>query len=367
MMADAVCNLHTGLQGHGKTLLTIAHVEALRKRTGREVYYSGIRGLKLDWKEFGGPSKDPEKPWWTDPSEWFKLPTGAIIVIDEAQRLFRPRGNGSAVPDYEQGLEVLRHNGHTLFLITQDPTLLSANVRKLSGVHRHFMRKFGSKWCTVHEWAGVRDNVAKSRKDSVSTQLVYPKEFYDKYTSAEVHTVKFGMPLKVWLALLVPLVIGVLAWYVFWGRAMLRQPAPPVAGAAQPLGGVSSPQEAGLAGGGALSVARGKARPPQTPEALYASFQPRIPGLPHTAPRYDELTAPVRAPVVVGCWRTESGNEGWCITQQGTRLQMPAGFMVSFIERGQFVDFDPGPSLHEVRERSARMGTGDGRGPQSGG
>lgn len=348
MMADAVCNLHTGLQGHGKTLLTIQHVEALRLASNRQVFYSGIRGLKLDWTEFGAPSKDAEKPWWTDASEWFKLPTGSIIVIDEAQRLFRPRANGSQVPEYEAALETLRHNGHTLFLITQHPSLISTNTRRLCGVHRHFMRKLGSSWCTIHEWAGVRDNVDKTRKDSLQSQVIYPKQLYDKYQSSEVHTVKFGIPLKLKLALLLPVGLIGLAWWIFWGRGMrepVKDPAAVSAPGAQP--GTAHPP------GGASSAPK-RYQAPQTPAAYLASLKPRVEGLPHTAPRYDDLTAPVRAPVIVGCWQSVDQVEGWCITQQGSRIKLPPVVMASYIAQGQFVDFAPGPALGD----DPRDGTG---------
>lgn len=355
MMADAVCNLHTGLQGNGKTLMTIAHVEALRISSGRPVFYSGIRGLTLAWTEFGSPSKDPEKPWWTGPEEWHKLPTGAIIVIDEAQRLFRPRANGSAVPDYEAGLEVLRHNGHTLFLITQDPTLLSTAVRKLSGVHRHFMRKFGSHWVTIHEWAGVRETVAKSRKDSISSQHRYPTDFFDKYVSAEKHTVKFGIPWKVVFVLSLPVLIGLGTWAMFF--RVKATVAPPAAAAG------ATAQGPGRAASGSLLPGATRWVAPQTSAALAASMKPRIAGLPFTAPRYDELSAPVRIPVIVGCVviGDKDPKEGWCVTQQGTRVVPPMHVMVSFVQSGQFVDYQPGPDLGsdasqaDVKSAGARL------------
>jgi zona occludens toxin len=338
MMADAVCNLHTGYQGHGKTLMTLAHVDALHKSSGRPVFYSGIRDCTLEgWTEFGGPSKDPARPWMTDASEWFKLPPDSIIVIDEAQRLFRPRGNGSITPPWEAALETLRHVGHTLFLITQMPRLLSSHVRALCGVHRHYMRKFGSAWVTCHEWAGVRDNCDKTRKDSISSEHRYPKAYYAAYTSAEKHSVKFGLPLKIKLALLLPVALVALAWWVFWGRHTRAVVVPDAVKASQ-----------AASSDGTASSGR-HYRAPQSAQATLISNKPRIAGLPYTAPRYDELTAPVRVPVIVGCWiQAKDGGEGFCITQQGSRLMLPREFMAQFIERGMFVDFDPGPPLGDA-------------------
>lgn len=344
-MPDAVCNLHTGYQSAGKTLMSLAHVEALRLSSGRKVFYSGIRELTLDWQEFGGASPDPERPWLTDPSEWFKLETGAIIVIDEAQRLFRPRGNGSAVPPYEAALETLRHNGHTLFLITQHPSLISTGTRRLCGVHRHFMRKLNTRWVTVHEWVGVRDNCDKTRKDSISTDTTYPKEFYDKYRSSEEHNVRVRVPLKLLLMALVPLAAIVLFWWMLWGRNMRDAPRP-----TEPGSPVQSSGQQITGSGGGLPGQRVKRH--MTDRDFVIESRPRIEGLPHTAPRYDELTAPVRVPIVVGCWM-QGQTGGYCITQQGSRVSLPRPVMAQFIERGQFVDFEPGPELGAQSDKPA--------------
>jgi hypothetical protein len=322
-------SLTTGTPGAGKSLWTIAHVEALRKETGREVYYSGIKGLTLPWHEFGKPGPAGEEHL-TDATDWHQCPTGAIIVIDEAQRVFRPRGAGTKVPDTIAAFETHRHRGHDIFLVTQNPGLIDSNIRKLTETHRHLMRKFGATLSTVHRWQGVRDNCDKSRKDSIPTQWRFPKEAYGWYKSSEVHTVKFRLPGKLWLALCLPLVIGVLAWYVFWGRAMLRGDTVP----------------ARVTGGG--SVPAGAA--PTLPGAVKAwdvkDFVPRLEGLPHTAPRYDELTKPVRVPTLVGC--IVGTGKSYCITQQGTKVYPPKEVIANIMEHGMFVDWDRGPEPGQI-------------------
>jgi hypothetical protein len=173
-----VINLHTGLPGNGKTLYTLSTVEKRRLSENRAVYYHGINDLKLDWTLMDKPE------------EWYLLPAGAIIVIDECQRLFTPRPNGAPIPKAESMLETHRHNGHDIYLITQDPTLVPSHLRKLVNTHRHMMRKFGSKWVTVHQFEGCRENVGKSRKDSIESQWVDDVSMYGKYKSAEVITQK---------------------------------------------------------------------------------------------------------------------------------------------------------------------------------
>jgi hypothetical protein len=333
--------LTTGTPGAGKTLWTIDHVERRRKAENREVYYYNIKGLTLPWHLL---SLEQVMRWW-------ELPHGSIIVIDEAQDIFPKGSTASKPPEHADRIAKHRHGGFDIYLVTQHPMKLDANVRKDVEEHRHLMRKFGTWWSTVHLWKGSRDNCDKSRKDSISSQWRFPKEVFTWYESAEVHTVKMAVPWKVWAMLgLVVLLLG-LAWYVFWGREILRQP--PAAGSAP---GSTAP---GATAGGSSALSPGQARgmPVQTAQGLAESFKPRVVGLPHTAPRYDALTVPVRAPVVVGCFL--QGKDGWCITQQGSRIVLPYQVMVAFIERGSFVDFEPGPAYGEVVQggKSSRPAT----------
>jgi hypothetical protein len=99
-------NLSTGLPGAGKTLFTIAFVKELADKEKRPVFYSGITDLALDWQEI-------------DAEKWMDAPDGALIVIDECQRIFRPRGSAAKVPEYVSALETHRHKGLDLFLISE--------------------------------------------------------------------------------------------------------------------------------------------------------------------------------------------------------------------------------------------------------
>ena len=311
-------NLHTGLPGNGKTLYTLSTVEKRRIAENRTVYYTGIKELQLDWIQM-------EKP-----AEWYNLPSGSIIVIDECQQLFTPRPNGAPIPKAESELETHRHKGFDIYLITQDPTFIPSHARKLCNVHRHMMRKFGSKWVTVHQWEGVRDNCAKSRKDSIESQWIDDTSMYGKYKSADVITQKFRVPVKLIAAGLLPIAVIGAAYYFYQRR--LTAPAPAVQPAASPA---SSP---------------GTAQPAPAPKRVFdpASFEPRVAGLPFTAPRYDELTAPVRVPAIAGCVWFEKTSRGHCYTQPGTQVFPPVSFIKQFIERGMFEDFERGPAVGEV-------------------
>lgn len=307
----------SGLPGAGKTLWTIVHVEAMRKRENREVFYHGIADLALDWRKL------------EDPLKWFDCPSGAIIVIDEAQNLFPTRGTAQKAPEHVARAATHRHQGHDVFLITQHPGKLDASLRKDIEVHRHIMRKFGSHWATVHQWQGVRENCDKTRKDSVATQWRYPKEAFGLYKSAEVHTHKVRVPAKLWLALLLPvIVVGAFLW-IFRDRS--AETVPP-----------GQQQQTTLT----TAQQRGDPEPrnrPKTVAEYLADQTPRVPGLEHSAPAYDALTTPKMVPVPAACidWPGKGCN---CFTQQGTPYRTSAEICQQIVKSGIFLPFDPSPA-----------------------
>ena len=353
-------HLITGAPGNGKSVRLLYLVEMRRRKENREVYYSGIKDLVLPWHLFG-KEVPGEEPHNTDPSNWYELPHGSIIVIDEAQRLFRPRSFGSQVPPYVAALETHRHKGYDIYLVTQSPMLLDSNVRNLVETHEHLMRKFGARWATVHAWKGVKANCIVSRKDSQESEFVYPKEVYSWFKSAEVHTVKFHLPKKVALFLAMPIVAALAAWFA-WGNVTQVSSAPVLPGQDNKPGA--------LQGSGVGLPGRGAA--PLNAQQYTAQYAPRITGLAHTAPRYDAITKPTTAPVPVGCVLygrdQDKRNEGsFCITQQGTRFYPPLAFIRDFTRKGYFVDFDPSPSAGQGRGGSVASRSENTRGPQSGG
>lgn len=133
---------------------------------------------------------------------------GALLVIDEAQRHFRPRPSGSVVPDHVAALEVHRHQGLDIWLVTQRPGLIDANVRALCG--KHIALRSTPLGRYKYEWPEVGDIESKSSRDTAAkSRYKLPKHVFNLYKSAEVHTAhKHSLPLaaKV-LLLLVPLSI----------------------------------------------------------------------------------------------------------------------------------------------------------------
>lgn len=332
--------LITGLPGNAKTLYTIGYVKAWAERENRPVFYHGIPELTLDWQLI-------------EPTEWAKCPPGSIVVIDEAQKIFRNRSLGAMPPQYVQDLETHRHKGIDLVFITQHPTLIDPAVRKLTQKHRHLVRMFGMEVSTVHTWHSVRDNCDKpvARKDSEKQRWAFDKSIYKLYKSAEVHTVKRSIPLRAKLLVMVPLAVFGAGWFVY---ATLVKPKTDRA--------VDVPVAAAAVSAGAGSPGRMRDRPGRDIDPLqdakeYAFMNtPRIDGLTHTAPKYDEITKPVRAPVPAMCIQrggASSQTTCKCYTQQGTPMDVNLTMCLGFARNGWFQDFDADRDREET-ERSNR-------------
>jgi zona occludens toxin len=292
----------TGLPGHGKTLYTIELVEKLRVETGRPVYYKrkesvddyGIEGLTLDWL----PMPDPQK--------WYELPAGSIIVIDECQRLFVKRSQTSAPPPYVSKLETHRHNGHDLFLITQDAKNIDHHARRLIEVHRHTQRLYGTQKRRIYTWQKCRDPDRKADLAEAQTELgrLNPK-FFGVYKSAEVHTVKRRLPWKWIAAAVVGLVVmpllafRVVSWFTGETRDMTRRAA-------------GQEVESGVPQNGAATDTR-----PPTSSWATERFVPRVASWPWSAPFYDEGTKERNPPRVIGCLSIELPTRTICKCSNG--------------------------------------------------
>src|SRR6185503_2096491 len=69
-----------------------------------------------------------------------------------------------------------------------------------------------------------------------------------------------------------------------------------------------------------------------------AEYRPRVEGLAYTAPVYDDVTKPVRAPYPAACLASKA--RCGCYSDQGTRLDMPEALCRQIVERGFYVAWD---------------------------
>ncbi len=198
--------LITAVPGSGKTLYCIGLIlKAVEE--GRPVY-ANIAGLKI-------PQCHPA------PDDWRDTPEGSLVVYDEAQQphLYPSTAHRGEVKDERlRQMEVHRHTGHDLVFVSQSPSFLHHHIRKLAGEHIHLYRAFGAKIVTKYTWQHTvdspNDRGEQGRADSVPWK--FPKEHFQYYQSATIHTHKFKMPKK--LAALLFFIVAV-AGLVVWNAA----------------------------------------------------------------------------------------------------------------------------------------------------
>lgn len=314
--------LFTGMPGAGKT---VSLVDLLSKLDGtRPIYVDGLEGLTLPHTV-------------VDASNWHnELPDGAILVIDEVQRVWRPRGAGAKVPDAVSALETHRHRGIDIYLTTQAPRLLDSNVRGLVGRHVHIRDTgvLGRHW---YEWPETND--AMLWKSCVTKHRIsLPKKSFDLYKSASIHTVPIrSTPNALYFGALALVAFLVLAYFVY---GIIKRPAaPPVLPAA--LSAVMAP---GLA---LPVVASARDLPPKFIDDRTA-FIPRFSPKPESAPAYDHLRLIEVMPVV----RTGfcQGEICRCFTDQFTDPGISPADCRRFVEHPPFDHYlVKAPPKHEFK------------------
>lgn len=280
--------LLTGVPGSGKTAAAVDMLTSEYK--DRMLYVDGLNGLQLEHVE-------------VDVLNWHKdVPDGAVIVVDEVQRKWRPRGPGAKVPDSVAALETHRHRGIDFLIITQNPRLVDSNVRDLVGRHVH-IRDTGWMGRWWYEWPECSASVAwKACQNKRRYKL--PAHVFKLYTSASIHVKPVRKaPLMLWF-IAAAIVALCVALYVLNGSVSKT------IGDDKKLPALEQSQD--VSGVGAAPGAA-----PGVPKVYdFGEFIPRQSNRPETAPAYDELRKVVVMPVVVGglCIRGECA----CYTQQGT-------------------------------------------------
>jgi len=180
----------TGVPGAGKTLRAVYLIMNALK-AGRRVY--------TDIDGFSHPDV------MLAPVDWRDTPEGSLVVYDEAQRTYPSTGKAGRVDDERiTSLETHRHTGHDLIFITQAPTLIHHHIRKLVGLHIHVHRAAGLKRATLFTWDFNCDNPNDRREQerADTENWFYPKDLFQYYKSATIHTHKFNVPKKIAFALL---------------------------------------------------------------------------------------------------------------------------------------------------------------------
>lgn len=325
--------LITGVPGSGKTSLALDMLVYGDDFKNRPLFVMGVPELKIEHSQV-----PPVEEWTTlraSPEDesillpYFTFPENAVILVDEAQRIYRPRAAASKVPAEVAAFETHRHTGVDFILLTQHPSLIDANVRKLVGRHIHVhisaLKRELCEWPRLGDVDSSTDRGLAARRDYKP-----PKRVFDLYKSAEAHTkIKRTLPKMFYLLIfMIPLAI-LLGWYSM-SRIKSR------------MGPESQTQVQGQIGQGAIPFAgiekqsSGSGAPKTT--AQYIEEQtPRLPGLAHTAPVYDNITQPVDAPVPAGCIISARLKACRCVDQQGNNYHTTQEVCIQIVKNGIFI------------------------------
>ena len=276
--------LITGVPGSGKTLYAVSTlvqdlVNQKLEKDGqpikRRLVVDGIPNLLLDHVPLAPIREDSDTgklasegdsvlnwPDWVQP--------GDVIVIDEVQRYWRPRGMGMKPPEMIKALETHRHKGCDFVIITQNPMLIDQNVRRLVGRHQNIRRLLGFQRATIYDWDACSTTM-NPRTSTAMSYFSYPKSAYALYKSSELHT-KQRQKIPVWMYVPVLAVIGAIAFgpqafavmsNTINGKPMVASSVPPVT-ASKPANAPSPSQVE-------PSVKAEVVRPGETPDIAQSS------------------------------------------------------------------------------------------------
>ena len=316
--------LLTGVPGSGKTLKVVSMLAKQKDFMNRPLYVDGILDLKIPHEEI--PEGESIQTW----PKW--APPGAIIVVDECQRIFRPRPSGSKVPDYVAELETHRHRGLDFLLITQHPRLIDVHLRGLIEHHTHFGKtNLGLRRKLEWTTGGAKDPESRANiREALISVYRLDKSVYGLYKSAEEHTKIRTKRSKV--LYLIPIAIAMLGGGLYYFASFWKNMEKPIETAGQTAQAHVAAQAAspeaqaaaapaaddGAAGQYAAAKVQTPSEPPK-PHLTEEDYQPRIAERPETAPIYDGMNKAVKVmPWPSACVKSDNGCN--CYTDQGSKI-----------------------------------------------
>lgn len=322
----------TGTPGAGKTALLVSMLKdlvdkATEQNPLRRVYVMGIQELLLpheptpplaDWTEM---RPAPEDPSLLVPT--FTFEPGSLVIISEAQLVFRNRAPGSAVPPHVSAMERHRHLGIDFWIDTQGAGLLDPNIRKLCSRHLHIR----SLWIgrKLYEWSEVTDPEPRSNRESAAViNYKLPKKVFGLYKSAQVHTKQAKrIPFLAYVVAVAVVAVPVLGWRLY--DSVTARLGPSVS--ASDMGAVSLSSDVPSTPGSSSPSAK-------VVGSDWSEYVPRIPSKPETAPLYDSVRQVKAMPVIAGC--VVMRDRCACFTQQGTPAGLSEGECRTWLENPPF-------------------------------
>lgn len=341
---------YTGQPGHGKTLHAIKRALEFKEK-GRIVYVCNVRDF--DYEKTGTVRMEP-----ADFRDWMNfLPDGAVCLVDECYEkdMLPKRGASQKLPDHVERLATHRHKGLDFIFVCQSPDKqMDSFVHDLIEEHVHVRRKFGTQWVNLRKFDRYERNPEKTNPIIVVRQRL-PKEIFGLYKSTELDTTEKKVPWYIW-AFAVGVPVGLA--FVFWTFSSMDERLTKRASDADIVQGNS---KAVAGGDGAIATATPATTPAQTAIEFIERFTPRVVSQPWSAPAYDALAVPDKAPRVFCMSSAPSDADDYnpnlntctCKTEQGTRYVMDKASCFAIAKNGQYEPyFDEAGQVTDARSYS---------------
>lgn len=300
--------LITGVPGSGKTLYAVSTLiqkllsQQTKDKEGvlqpRRLVVDNIKKLLLPHELMAGLVEDAAGEFVPEDREAHGLwnwqtwaQQGDIIVVDEVQRHWRPRGLGTRIPPEIKALETHRHKGLDFVIITQNPMLIDTNVRRLVGSHQHVRRLFGMQRALIYAWDACQSNVG-SVSGATKSMWNYPTSAYKLYESSQLHT-KQNFKVPLWMGVPVLALVGLVL-------------------VAPKLFGMGSNMKEGKSLFGSTPAAAASAPASKASAAGTPSLFPSVPPVPPSSPSMSpvpsapaSVSTPADAPQFAGCIKSD--------------------------------------------------------------
>lgn len=337
--------LLTGTPGSGKTLWMVSKLAKTKEFDGRKVFVDGIRDLQIPTEPI------PENHTMTDMHVWLKQPEnhGSVVIIDEAQRIFPPRSASGKAPEIVEFLHIHRHFGIDIYLITQMPKRIDANVRDLVGAHYHlYKNKLGMR--TQFYWDYCATNPKSESRNGKASIYRLDSSVYHLYKSAEIHT-KIQQPKTRWL-MAAPVAFVVFCASAYWSYQLLTGKSGKAA-AEQTVAATDTQSASGVS----QSVAQAANELAAQNRSLSPEmFVPTLAERPESKPIYDTVRQVKSYERIAGC--VQSGKKCTCYSDQATALaEVTTAMCRDYVKNG--LPFDPfreSNPPHNVVETAATVG-----------
>lgn len=324
---------------HGIKELKIPHTPIYCRDDLCDICRSNIE--LVNWEQRQDRAQDVDKFLYAEDWPRWKQ-TGALIIIDEIQRIWPPSNSTNRLPEALSLMQTHRSYGVDFWIISQDPSLFHKNIRTLVGLHIHLLSTWNGR--QQYEWPFCKDNV-QSTGNAVARPYKLPSEIFHLYKSADMHTkLKKRMPLAVYaFAACIVVMVG-LSVHIYQRYSEKFEESDKVA---LTTDSVSVP----TGEGGALAAALPVSTAPVIQNSSYPDFKPTVEGVPESAPAYSELLKVTAVPLLVGCVYSKTTDVCSCYTAQATPYPASKEYCMAQIKNKRFNPYLQPQSVQTVQKQ----------------